>query len=125
MDALGEAGKIAKDHFEVFINFDELAVGNEEEEDEKLQQVMRILETPVEELELSMRASNGLKSEEVYTLRELTQKTEEEIEKIRNFGKKSLQEIKDKLSEWDLHLGMQDYSILKSSPLFLEKKEQR
>lgn len=123
VDAVGEAAKIAKDHFDVFINFNEDEVGRDDEEDEDMKLVRQILATPVEELELSVRASNCLKNASINTLGDLTRKTEEEIAKTRNFGKKSLQEIKEKLSEWDLSLGMTDYSVLKSNPLFLKKKE--
>jgi len=125
VDAVGEAAKIAKDHFDVFINFDEDEVGGDEEEDEDMKIIRQILETPVDELELSVRASNCLKNADIRSLGDLTHKTEEEIAKTRNFGKKSLMEIKDKLAEWDLLLGMTDYSILKSNPLFLKKKEEQ
>ncbi len=125
VDAVGEAAKIAKDHFDVFINFNEDEVGNDDEEDEDMKLVREILATPVEELELSVRASNCLKNANINNLGDLTQKTEEEIAKTRNFGKKSLQEIKEKLSEWELSLGMTDYNVLKSNPLFLKKKEEK
>lgn len=125
VDAVGEAAKIAKDHFDVFINFDEDDVGSEDEEDEDMKIIRQILDTPVDELELSVRASNCLKNADIRSLGDLTKKTEEEIAKTRNFGKKSLMEIKDKLSEWDLTLGMSDYAVLKSNPLFVKKKEEQ
>lgn len=124
VDAVGEAAKIAKDHFDVFINFDEKEVATGEEEDEDMKLIRQILATPVEELELSVRASNCLKNANINNLGDLTQKTEDEIAKTRNFGKKSLQEIKEKLSDWDLSLGMTDYSMLKHNPVFLKKKEE-
>jgi DNA-directed RNA polymerase subunit alpha len=125
VDAVGEAAKIAKDHFDVFINFNEDEVGSDDEEDEDMKLVREILATPVDELELTVRASNCLKNANINNLGELTQKTEDEISKTRNFGKKSLQEIKEKLQEWELSLGMTDYSALKDNPVFLKKKEEK
>ena len=69
----------------------------------------------VEELELSVRSSNCLKNANIRTIGELTKKTEDDIAKTRNFGKKSLQEIKEKLQEWNLTLGMTDYRRCGSS----------
>jgi DNA-directed RNA polymerase subunit alpha len=125
VDAVGEAAKIAKDHFDVFINFNEDEVGLDDEEDKDMKLVREILATPVDELELSVRASNCLKNANINNLGDLTQKTEDEIAKTRNFGKKSLQEIKEKLQEWELNLGMNDYSVLKNNPVFLKKKEEK
>ncbi len=125
VDAVGEAAKIAKDYFDVFINFNEDEVGRDDEEDEDMRFIRQILATPVEELELSVRASNCLKNANINNLGDLTQRTEDEIAKTRNFGKKSLQEIKEKLDEWDLSLGMTDYSSLKDNPIFLKKKEEQ
>ena len=79
----------------------------------------------VEELELSVRSSNCLKNANIRTIGDLTKKTEEDIVKTRNFGKKSLQEIKEKLHEWDLNLGMKDYSHLKIQNLQKLKKEDK
>ncbi|MCK5197009.1 MAG: DNA-directed RNA polymerase subunit alpha, partial [Spirochaetales bacterium] len=114
-DALAEAAKIAKDHFTIFINFDEDAVSGDEEVDEEEERIKSILETPVEELELSVRSSNCLKNASIRSIGDLTRKSEDEIAKTRNFGKKSLLEIKEKLKEWNLSLGMTDYSVLKTS----------
>lgn len=114
-DAVAEAAKIAKDHFTIFINFDDDSVfggGDSEEEEEGIR---KLLETPVEELELSVRSSNCLKNANIRTIGDLTMRTEEEIAKTRNFGKKSLQEIKEKLQEWNLSLGMTDYAALKKA----------
>ena len=112
-DALAEAAKIAKDHFTIFINFDEQETIEEEEVDEEEELIKGLLNTPVEELELSVRSSNCLRNANIRTIGDLTRKTEEEIAKTRNFGKKSLQEIKEKLKERNLSLGMTDYSVLK------------
>lgn len=124
VDVVGEAAKIAKDYFDVFINFNEDEVGGDDDEDEEMKFIRQVLSTPVEELELSVRASNCLKNASINTLGDLTQRTEDEIAKTRNFGKKSLQEIKEKLQEWELSLGMTDYSSLKDNPVFLKKKEE-
>jgi DNA-directed RNA polymerase subunit alpha len=78
----------------------------------------------VEELELSVRSSNCLKNANIKTIGDLTRKTEDEIAKTRNFGKKSLLEIKEKLKEWNLSLGMADYSVLKTSKKLQTKKEE-
>jgi len=123
-DALGEAGKIAKDHFLIFVNFDESEAGGEEISDEIEERVRQILNMPVEELELSVRSFNCLKNANIRTIGDLTKKTEEEITKTRNFGKKSLQEIKTKLAEWNLILGMSDYSALKNHIKLNMKKEE-
>ncbi|MCX7654992.1 MAG: DNA-directed RNA polymerase subunit alpha [Treponemataceae bacterium] len=123
-DALAEAAKIAKDHFSVFINFDESRIGSEEDLSETDERIRQILNTPVEELELSVRSSNCLKNANIRTIGELTRKTEEDIAKTRNFGKKSLQEIKEKLAEWNLSLGMTDYSVLKNITKFAPVKKE-
>ncbi|NCN04678.1 MAG: DNA-directed RNA polymerase subunit alpha [Spirochaetales bacterium] len=123
-DAIAEAAKIAKDHFTVFINFDEDHILGDDDIDEDNERVRSLLETPVDELELSVRSSNCLKNANIKTIGDLTSKTEDEIAKTRNFGKKSLQEIKEKLKEWNLSLGMTDYSSVKSSVKFPEKKEE-
>jgi len=123
-DAVAEAAKIAKDHFTIFINFDEDAIGGDETIDEEEERIRALLETPVEELELSVRSSNCLKNANIKTIGDLTRKTEDEIAKTRNFGKKSLLEIKEKLKEWNLSLGMADYSVLKTSKKLQTKKEE-
>jgi DNA-directed RNA polymerase subunit alpha len=122
-DALAEAAKIAKDHFSVFINFDENSFGSDEDFDEDDERVRQILNTPVEELELSVRSSNCLKNANIKTIGELTRKTEDDIAKTRNFGKKSLQEIKEKLKEWNLGLGITDVSQLKRAIRVAPQKE--
>jgi DNA-directed RNA polymerase subunit alpha len=124
-DALAEAAKIAKDHFSIFINFDEEGVAGDEEIDEEEERVRQILNTPVEELELSVRSSNCLKNANIRTIGDLTKKTEDEIAKTRNFGKKSLNEIKEKLKEWNLSLGMTDYSVLKTSTKLQKNKDEK
>lgn len=122
-DALAEAAKIAKDHFSIFVNFDDDEAGMDEESDELDERIKVMLSTPVEELELSVRSSNCLKNANIKTIGDLTRKTEDDIAKTRNFGKKSLQEIKDRLKEWNLYLGMKDYTELKEH-LKLEKQKE-
>jgi DNA-directed RNA polymerase subunit alpha len=123
-DALAEAAKIAKDHFSVFINFDENNLGADEDLDEDDERVRQILNTPVEELELSVRSSNCLKNANIKTIGELTRRTEDDITKTRNFGKKSLQEIKEKLKEWNLSFGITDVNILKNAVKITPPKEE-
>ncbi|MDR1288381.1 MAG: DNA-directed RNA polymerase subunit alpha [Treponema sp.] len=122
-DALAEAAKIAKDHFSVFINFDENNLGGDEDFDEDDEHIRQILNTPVEELELSVRSSNCLKNANIETIGELTRKTEDDIAKTRNFGKKSLLEIKEKLKEWNLSLGITDMNVLKNAVRVAPQKE--
>ena len=122
-NALGEAAKIVKEHFTIFINFDEGQVCTTEEIDEEEERIRKLLDTPVEELELTVRSSNCLKNAGIKTIGDLARKTEDEIAKTRNFGKKSLSEIKDKLREWGLTLGMSDFSVLKTSIKVPENKE--
>ncbi|MDD5930639.1 MAG: DNA-directed RNA polymerase subunit alpha [Spirochaetales bacterium] len=123
-NALAEAAKIAKEHFAVFINFNDKDVIGSDDSDENDEGIMKILNTPVEELELSVRSSNCLKNANIRTIGELTKKTEDDIAKTRNFGKKSLQEIKEKLQEWNLSLGMTDYSHLKDAANITKQKEE-
>jgi DNA-directed RNA polymerase subunit alpha len=123
-DALAEAAKIAKDHFAIFVNFNDKDVIGSDESDEGDESINKLLGTPVEELELSVRSSNCLKNANIRTIGELTKKTEDDLAKTRNFGKKSLQEIKEKLQEWNLTLGMTDYSHLKNAANITKQKEE-
>ena len=113
-DALAEAAKIAKEQFTVFINFDEEEGNEEDTYDEEDERVRALLNTPVKELELSVRSSNCLQNAQIHTIWDLVTKTEEEIKKTRNFGTKSLDEIKSKLAELNLRLGISDYAELKT-----------
>jgi DNA-directed RNA polymerase subunit alpha len=123
-DALAEAAKIAKDHFSIFINFKDGDIFLGDDNDELDGRIRKILSTSVDELELSVRSSNCLKNASIRTIGELTRKTEDDIAKTRNFGKKSLDEIRQKLKEWDLYLGMTDYSSLKKSLGIVENDEE-
>jgi DNA-directed RNA polymerase subunit alpha len=113
-DALAEAAKIAKDQFTIFINFDEEDGSDEDAFDERDELVRSLMETPVEELELSVRSSNCLRNANIRTIGDLVARTEEEIAKTRNFGKKSLDEIKSKLAERNLRLGIGTMEDLKT-----------
>ncbi len=123
-DALAEAAKIAKEHFSIFVNFNDSEIYGGDDGDEEDARVRQILNTPVEELELSVRSSNCLKNANIRTIGELTKKTEDDIGKTRNFGKKSLTEIKERLQEWGLSLGMTDYSHLKNAVNITKQKEE-
>ncbi|MBO7582219.1 MAG: DNA-directed RNA polymerase subunit alpha [Treponema sp.] len=123
-NALGEAAKIAKEHFAIFINFNDKDIVGNDDSDEGDENIIKLLQTPVEELELSVRSSNCLKNANIRTIGELTKKTEDDIAKTRNFGKKSLAEIKEKLQEWNLTLGMTDYSHLKNAANITKQKEE-
>ena len=123
-DALAEAAKIAKEYFAVFINFNDSDIGHDRDLDEGDEKIRKILSTPVDELELSVRSSNCLKNANIRTIGELTKKTEDDIAKTRNFGRKSLTEIKEKLMEWGLNLGMTDYSHLKDTERLPKQKEE-
>lgn len=123
-NALAEAAKIAKEHFAIFINFNEKDVIGTDEDEEGDTAINAILNTDVQELELSVRSSNCLRNANIKTIGELTRKTEDDIAKFRNFGKKSLAEIKEKLVEWNLSLGMTDYSHLKNAANLRKQKEE-
>jgi DNA-directed RNA polymerase subunit alpha len=106
-DALSYAAKLVKDHLQLFIHMDEgVLVEEEPEEDEETIRIRNLLKTRVEELELSVRSSNCLRAANIQTLQELVTKTEAEMLKYRNFGRKSLNEINSILDELDLSLGM-------------------
>ena len=113
-DALAEAAKIAKDHLTIFINFDEEENTEEEDVDAADERIRALLETSVDELELSVRSSNCLRNANIQTIGQLVAKSEEDIGKTRNFGKKSLDEIKTKLGERHLRLGLTDYAQLRA-----------
>ena len=107
-DALAGAAKILKDHLQVFINFEEEDEEEEAELNKEDDDLKALLETPVDELELSVRASNCLRTVNIRTIADLVSKSEEHISKIRHFGKKSLLEIKEKLAKQKLSFGMED-----------------
>jgi DNA-directed RNA polymerase subunit alpha len=105
-DAIAQAAKIVKDHMYIFINFEEQPEEEEEEVDRDAERMFDNLKRSVEELELSVRSYNCLKNADIRTIGELVQKTEAEMLKTKNFGRKSLNEIKEILSEMGLSFGM-------------------
>ena len=105
-DAVTEAAKILLDQLNLFTNFDEHYVEPIEVVDEEKIQRDKYLSKPVAELELSVRSANCLEASQITTILDLVVHTEQEMLKQRNFGKKSLIEIREILSEMGLHLGM-------------------
>ena len=105
-DAVAHAAKILKDHMQVFINFDEEPEPVQTQVDEKKKILINTLTRSVEELELSVRSYNCLKNANIQSIAELVQKTDSEMLRTRNFGRKSLNEIKEILEGMGLHLGM-------------------
>ena len=97
-DSIGYAAKLLKDHMTIFINFEELPEATEEPSDRGLDRVSDQLNRSVEELELSVRSYNCLKNANIQTIGELVQKTEAEMLRTKNFGRKSLNEIKEILA---------------------------
>ncbi len=100
------AAKILKEQMQPFINFEEEPEPIEEEEEEEEEKLNENLFRPVSELELSVRSANCLKNANITLIGELVQKTEAEMLKTKNFGRKSLNEIKGILEEMGLSLGM-------------------
>jgi len=107
-DVLAYAAKILKEHTQLFINFDEAKAEPEIEESDEGEEEPRNenLYRTVEDLELSVRSANCLKNANITYIGELVQRTEAEMLKTKNFGRKSLNEIKQLLEEMDLSLGM-------------------
>ena len=103
-DAVSLAAKVLSEHLKLFINLSENArnaeVMVEKEEDDK----GKVLEMSIEELELSVRSFNCLKRANINTVEELVNKTSDEMMKVRNLGRKSLDEVLQKLKDLDLHL---------------------
>jgi DNA-directed RNA polymerase subunit alpha len=105
-DSVGQAAKLLKDHMAIFINFEELPESPEEPAERALSQMNEVLNRSVEELELSVRSYNCLKNANIQTIGDLVQKTEAEMLRTKNFGRKSLNEIKEILSGLGLTFGM-------------------
>jgi DNA-directed RNA polymerase subunit alpha len=105
-DALGLAAKLIKDHMQIFIQFEEKAEPAEEVQEVRHDAVIEHLNKSVDELELSVRSYNCLKNANIRTIGELVIKTEAEMLKTKNFGRKSLNEIKEILGGMGLSLGM-------------------
>src|SRR5574341_1514953 len=105
-DAIGLASKLIKDHMSIFINFEEATELPEEIGEPTNDPRLEHLDRSVEELELSVRSYNCLKNANIQTIRELVQRSEPEMLKTKNFGRKSLNEIKEILNRMGLALGM-------------------
>jgi len=119
-DALTQASAILQHHLDVFVGYDKNAVEFEEEirpQDDEKAKLRKLLNMSVNEIELSVRAANCLNNANITTVGQLAIKTEQEMLKYRNFGKKSLNEIKEKLAGLGLTLGMNlDPSLLEPAP---------
>lgn len=107
-EALTIAGKILKEHTEKFITeeIDEPFTQEEEEVDAEKQRIVNLLKTSIEDLNLSVRSYNCLKSANINTIGELVARDEQDLLKFRNFGKKSLAELVEVIEGKDLHFGM-------------------
>jgi DNA-directed RNA polymerase subunit alpha len=114
-DALTYAGKILKDHIQLFINFD---IEPEQEEspevDEEVLRIRKLLRLTVDELELSVRSHNCLMAANIKTIGDLVGRDEQEMLKFRNFGRKSLSELNKILEDKGLYFGMDVDKYLKS-----------
>jgi len=106
-DAIGFSAKIIKDQLQMFINFDEAPIDAQEVEvNQEQERLVELLSRTVEELELSVRSANCLKSGHIKTLFDLVTRSEQEMLKFRNFGRKSLNEISEILEGMELGFGM-------------------
>ena len=105
-DAIGQAAKLVKDHMSIFINFEETPEVTEEPAERVMNQMNEVLNRSVDEMELSVRSYNCLKNANIGTIGDLVQKTEAEMLRTKNFGRKSLNEIKEILSGMGLGFGM-------------------
>ncbi|MBI3879066.1 MAG: DNA-directed RNA polymerase subunit alpha [Verrucomicrobia bacterium] len=124
-DALLQASGILQRHLDVFVGYDKNAVEFEEAEtkqDDEKAQLKKLLNMSVNEIELSVRAANCLNNANITTVGQLAMKTEQEMLKYRNFGKKSLNEIKEKLAGLKLTLGMNIDTTLLETPAPAEAK---
>jgi DNA-directed RNA polymerase subunit alpha len=116
-DAVAYAGRILRDHIQLFINFDTTQETEKEdtERDEEISRIRKILLTPVDELELSVRSHNCLRAADIKTLGDLVRKDEAELLKFRNFGRKSLAELTAIVDVNNLTFGMDVDKYLKDS----------
>ncbi len=116
-DAVAYAGKVLRDHIQFFINFDATQETEKEdtERDEEISRIRKILITPVDELELSVRSHNCLRAADIKTLGDLVRRDESELLKFRNFGRKSLAELTAIVEANNLTFGMDVDKYLKDS----------
>jgi len=114
-EALKQASAILRSHLDAFVDYDEEYVEFEPEEgkeEDARVKMRKLLETPIGEIELSVRAANCISSANIKTIADLVQKSEADMLKYRNFGKKSLNEIKSILDRMGLSLGMNVQDML-------------
>ncbi|HZC59295.1 MAG TPA: DNA-directed RNA polymerase subunit alpha, partial [Chthoniobacterales bacterium] len=126
-DALLQASAILRHHLDVFVNYDDSQVEFDETPEEVSQEntrLKKLLNMSVNEIELSVRAANCLNNANITTVGQLAMKTEAEMLKYRNFGKKSLNEIKEKLQQLGLSLGLKFESGLVEPSLGGERAEE-
>ena len=105
-DALGLSARILTEHLNLFTNLTEIAIATDVMKEVDTASDDRVLERTIEELDLSVRSYNCLKRAGINTVHDLTEKTEPEMMKVRNLGRKSLEEVKVKLA--DLGLGLKN-----------------
>ena len=122
-NAIAYAAKILKEHLPMFINFEEEPSGLEEKVSEEPPTFNENLYRSVNELELSVRAANCLRNAQIQYIGQLVQKTEQEMLKTKNFGRKSLNEIKEILIEMGLHLGMKVENFVPPDQVSERKEE--
>lgn len=124
-EAVAEAAGILRTHFEYFLSFD--APGGELEGDleQKYDRLKELFARPVDDLELSVRSSNCLKASNIRTLGDLVQRSEPEMLRFRNFGKKSLEEISEILQRHGLHFDMNVKETAEGEYELLDKEELR
>jgi len=126
-EALLQASAILRHHLDVFVNYDDTQIEFDETPEEVSQEntrLKKLLNMSVNEIELSVRAANCLNNANITTVGQLAMKTEAEMLKYRNFGKKSLNEIKEKLQQLGLSLGMKFESGLVEPPMGAERGEE-
>jgi DNA-directed RNA polymerase subunit alpha len=112
-DAMAYASKLLVDHLEMFINFEgDLEAAEEVVKDEEKERIRQLLKMRVDELELSVRSSNCLRCANIHTIADLVRNQESEMLKYKNFGRKSLIELNEVLSNMGLSFGMDvDYYL--------------
>jgi DNA-directed RNA polymerase subunit alpha len=111
-DALAHASKILRDSLQIFINFEEEPIQQDDSMSEEEERMRELLSESVEELELSVRSANCLKTANIKTIGDLVRKSESDMLKYKNFGRKSLNEIKEILGGMGLSFGTDVDSIL-------------
>ena len=116
-DSLAYAAKLLQDHLEVFVNFEgELEPVEESIKDEKIDKLRMLLKMRVDELELSVRSANCLRAGNIHTLADLVKNQEADMLKYKNFGRKSLIELNQILTNLGLVFGMEVDKIMGTEP---------